>query len=410
MSEESVCDTALQTHPVIKTLTDLVRINSVNPNYEAGVPEAQMADFVEQFFATRGIETWRQLVYPNRPNVIARIPGRNPQRRIVLEAHMDTVSTVGMTIDPWNPEIRDGKLYGRGACDTKGGMAAMMHAVAALAENQVTPECDVLFAATIDEEFSYRGVVALCDSLGPGIVDPHILSKETPPRNPWTAEAAIIAEPTELMLVVASKGLVRWKIETCGKAAHSAKPHLGVNAIQHMAHIITAIEQDTLRLSKSAHSLLGPATCNIGIVRGGVQVNFVPDRCEIEIDRRLLPGETRETVLAHYQQLIDSVAAKHPGMDVAMHSPMLSDRPLETDADSAAVKTMAKVLSDMGMDASLMGVPFCSDASKFGAIGIPSMILGPGSIDQAHAAVEYIECSQVIQAAEVYRRFLVEFV
>ncbi|EMI16406.1 acetylornithine deacetylase or succinyl- diaminopimelate desuccinylase [Rhodopirellula maiorica SM1] len=395
---------------MLDTLADLVRINSVNPNYEAGVPEAEIADFVEQFFATRGIETWRQLVYPDRPNVIARVPGRDPQRRIVLEAHMDTVSTIGMTIDPWTPEIRDGKMYGRGACDTKGGMAAMMHAVAQLAADEITPECDVLFAATIDEEFSYRGVVALCNSLDPGDVDPRILSHETSPQNPWTAEAAIVAEPTDLKAVIASKGLVRWKIETRGKAAHSAKPHLGVNAIEHMAHVITAIQQDTLRLSQQKHPLLGPATCNIGVIRGGVQINFVPDRCEIEIDRRLLPGETRETVLEHYQQLVDSVADEHPSMDVVMHPPMLSDRPLETDADSPAVKTMANVLREMGMDADLIGVPFCSDASKFGAIGIPSMILGPGSIDQAHAAVEYIECSQVIQAAEIYRRFLVEFV
>ncbi|GAA5504966.1 M20 family metallopeptidase [Novipirellula caenicola] len=409
MSEGKLCENDVATHPVIDTLADLVRINSVNPNYEAGVPEAEMADFVEQFFAKRGIQTWRQLVYPDRPNVIARIPGRDPQRRIVLEAHMDTVSTVGMTIDPWNPEIRDGKLYGRGACDTKGGMAAMMHAVASLVEDPITPACDILFAATIDEEYSYRGVVALCNSLSPGEVDPSILNQETSPRNPWTAEAAIVAEPTELKPVIASKGLVRWKIETRGKAAHSAKPHLGVNAIEHMAHVITAIQQDTLRLANTSHPLLGPATCNIGVVRGGVQINFVPDRCEIEIDRRLLPGETRETVLDHYQQLVDSVAAEHPGMDVIMHPPMLSDRPLETDAQSPAAQTMTRILRDMGLDATLIGVPFCSDASKFGAIGIPSMILGPGSIDQAHAAIEYIECSQVVQAAEIYRRFLTEF-
>ncbi|MFG0261174.1 MAG: M20 family metallopeptidase, partial [Novipirellula sp. JB048] len=323
--------------------------------------------------------------------------------------HLDTVSTVGMTIDPWDPQIRDGKMYGRGSCDTKGGMAAMMHAVASLRTDGITPECDVLFAATIDEEYSYRGVVALCDSLAAGPVDSHILEQEVPPRSPWQAEAAIIAEPTDLKAVIASKGLVRWKIETRGKAAHSAKPHLGVNAIEHMAHVIAAIERDTRELAAQTHPLLGPATCNIGVIRGGVQVNFVPDRCEIEIDRRLLPGETREGVLAHYQQLVDSVAAEHPGMDVIMHPPMLSDRPLETDAASPAVRTMASVLESLGLDATLTGVPFCSDASKFGAIGIPSMILGPGSIDQAHAAVEYIECSEVVQAAEIYRRFLIEF-
>jgi acetylornithine deacetylase/succinyl-diaminopimelate desuccinylase-like protein len=148
--------------PVLETLADLIGINSVNPNYDGGVPEEEMSRYVEEFFGRRGIETWRQSVFPQRDNVIARIPGRNSQRRIVFEAHMDTVSVAGMTIDPFQPVVRDGRMYGRGACDTKGGMAAMMHALASLAEKKITPPCDVWFAAVIDEEFSYRGVVALC--------------------------------------------------------------------------------------------------------------------------------------------------------------------------------------------------------------------------------------------------------
>ena len=211
------------------------------------------------------------------------------------------------------------------------------------------------------------------------------------------------------MPVTASKGLVRWKIETVGKAAHSSKPHLGSNAIVHMAHIIAALEEDTQKMAQHTHPLLGSATCNVGVVRGGVQVNFVPDSCEIEIDRRLLPHESREAVLAHYQQLIDSVAQNHPAMQVRMHPPMLSDRPLETDPNSPPVQTMCRVLEQLGHPATPIGVPFCSDASKFGALGIPSLILGPGCIDQAHAAVEYIECEQVVQAVEIYRSFLTQY-
>ena len=394
---------------VIETLADLVRINSVNPNYANGVPEAELGRYVERYFERLGIETWRQEVYPDRPNVIARIPGRNSERRIVLEAHMDTVSTEGMAIAPWKPDIREGRLYGRGACDTKGGMAAMMHALASLVRDKTPPECEVLFAATIDEEFSYRGVVALCNSLASGAVDPSVLTNELAPQEPWHAEAAIVAEPTSLLPVVASKGVVRFKIETQGRAAHSSKPHLGVNAIAHMAHIITAIEQDTLRLSQYEHPLLGPATCNVGTVHGGVQVNFVPDRCEIELDRRLLPSEERAAVLAHYQQLVDLVAASKEGMCVIMHPPTLSDRPLETNVRAPAVLKLVAVLDELGLPSTPCGVPFCSDASKFGNLGIPSMIFGPGSIDQAHAAIEYIECSQVVQAAEIYRCFLLSY-
>jgi acetylornithine deacetylase len=223
------------------------------------------------------------------------------------------------------------------------------------------------------------------------------------------AKAAIVAEPTMLRPAIASKGLVRWKIETRGKSAHSSKPHLGVNAITQMAHLIAAIEQDSLGLADGVHPLLGPATCNVGVIRGGVQINFVPDRCEIEVDRRILPDENIESVLAHYQQLIDSVARDHGDMDAVMQSPMLTDVPLETDADCHAVQTMTRVLDQQGLDSAVIGVPFGSDASKFGALGIPSMILGPGCIDQAHAAVEYIECEQVIQASKIYRSFMIEF-
>ena len=176
-----------------------------------------------------------------------------------------------------------------------------------------------------------------------------------------------------------------------------------------MAHVIRAIEQDNLSLVTQQHPLLGQPTCNIGVIRGGTQVNFVPDRCEVEIDRRMLPGETVDWVLEHYRQLLGRVAVQYPACDAVMHPPMLSDLPLETNPASPAVQTMTSVLSSLGHDANLWGVPFCSDASKFGVLGIPSIILGPDNIDLAHAAVEYVDCQQVVQAAEIYREFALEF-
>ena len=381
---------ATMSQSVIETLADLVRIPSVNPNYSDGTGELAVARYVESFFADRGIPTMRQAVLEDRPNVIAKVAGSLSTGRVILEAHMDTVSAAGMTIDPFSGSIRDGKLYGRGACDTKAGLAAMMHAVADLVRLGLTPKREVWLAATIDEEYSYRGVAKLCEG-------------------DLSADAAIVAEPTELQPVIASKGLVRWKIETVGKAAHSAKPHLGVNAIEHMARIITALEEDTRSLSDNPHPLLGPATCNIGVIRGGVQINFVPDRCEIEIDRRLLPGETVEVVLAHYQSIVDTVARDTNDMQVITHPPMLTDLPLQTDHQTDAVQTMVQVLEQCSLPSDVCGVPFCSDASKFGALGIPSLIMGPGSIDQAHAAVEYVDCDQVERAVEIYHRYLLSF-
>jgi acetylornithine deacetylase len=375
--------------PVICTLADLVRINSINSSYEGGPGERDVATHVGHFFEQRGIVVWEQEVFPNRPNVIARLPGRDPSRRIVLEAHMDTVSAKGMTIPPFDPRIEDGKMFGRGACDTKAGLATMMHAVASLKEEGITPPCDVLLAAVVDEEFSYRGVVKLCEGL--------------------KADAAIVAEPTEMRCVIATKGVIRWRILVHGKAAHSSRPQLGVNAITHMARLVLALEEDAQRLARKPHPLLGPATCNVGVINGGVQVNFVPDECVIEIDRRLLPGERTADVLAHYQSILDDLKQRFPDLDAEMESPMLTDEALETSSDAAVVHTASSVLTTMGLNGEPCGVPFGCDASKLSRAGIPSIVFGPGSIDRAHAAVEYVELDQVEQALEFYRSFLLRF-
>ena len=374
---------------VIQTLADLVRINSVNPAYDGGVSEAGVARYVRGFFKQIGMETWEQEVFPGRPNVIARLPGRDRSRRIVLEAHTDTVSVKGMSIPPFDPSISEGRLHGRGACDTKAGLAGMMHAVASLKEDGFVPPCEVWMAAVADEEFSYRGVVKLCEGL--------------------TGQAAIVAEPTELRIVVASKGVLRWRIRVSGKAAHSSKPHLGVNAISHMARLVLALEHEHHQLASQRHPLLGAATSIVGVIQGGVQVNLVPDSCVIEVDRRLLPGEKVEAVLAHHQQLLDELSARHPDFSATQESPMLTDEALDTPLDCAPVRLASEVLRDLGLDGDPCGVPFGSDASKLSRQGLPSLVFGPGSIDRAHAAVEYVETDQVLQAFEFYRGFIKRF-
>ena len=375
--------------PVIQTLASLVRIHSVNSFYEGGAGEREIATWVRRFFEQRGIGVREQEVFPDRPNVIARLPGRDPSRRVILEAHMDTVSVQGMSIPPFEPRVEDGKLFGRGSCDTKAGLAAMMHAVASLHEDGIQPPCEVWMAAVVDEEFSYRGVVKLCEGL--------------------TGSAALVAEPTGMRAVIASKGVLRWRIVVSGKAAHSGNSHLGVNAISHMARVVLAIEEDHARLGAKVHPLLGPATVNVGIIHGGVQVNFVPDTCAIEIDRRLLPGETVVAVLAHYQRLLDALKARHPTLDAIMEPPMLTDEGLETAADSAPAQLASALLTEMGLDGTLGGVPFGSDASKLSREGIPSLIIGPGNIDQAHAAVEFVEIAEVERALTFYRNFILRF-
>jgi acetylornithine deacetylase len=367
---------------VIATLADLVRINSVNPAYADGVPEAAVAAYIRAFFQGRGIAVSEQDVLPGRPNILAEIAGREPGTRIVFEAHTDTAGIYGMTVPPFKPEIRDGRLYGRGSCDTKGALAAMMHAVAAVAESGITPRCGVLFCGAADEEYAYRGVLKLCQGL--------------------RASAAIVAEPTSLRLTVATKGCVRFVVRARGKAAHSSKPHLGVNAVADMARLIVALEDDARKLAARPHPLLGPATFNIGTIRGGTQVNIVPEECAIEIDRRLLPGEEPDQVWKDYRRRVEQLGG-------FVEEPMLQDLPLETAVNDPVVAVASETLADLGLNPEPIGVPYGSDASKLSRAGVPSVVFGPGSIDQAHAAEEFVDCEEVSKAFEFYRRFILNY-
>ncbi|MFM9063991.1 MAG: M20 family metallopeptidase, partial [Pirellula sp.] len=234
----------MKTIDPIQILEQLVRINSVNAFYPDGPGEGKIADYVQSFWNAHGIASRRQSVLPGRDNIIAQVPGFDSNRRLLLEAHMDTVSVAGMTIPPFEPTISGGKLYGRGSCDTKAGLACMMAALANFKNSGKTPKSTIMVASVIDEEYSALGVKKLCESL--------------------EATAAIVAEPTELKTVIASKGVLRWRIVAKGKQAHSSKVHLGINAIEHMGHLLVALQDYHRTLSQIQHPLLGCATGNVG--------------------------------------------------------------------------------------------------------------------------------------------------
>jgi acetylornithine deacetylase len=374
---------------VTDILSDLISINSVNPNYDGGCTESAIADYVQSFFDECGIQTSRYDVFPDRPNVIAELPGQSSGPPLVFEAHTDTAPVTGMTIPPFTAEIRDGRLYGRGACDVKGGLAAMMAALANTHAAGLTPKHPIMLAATMDEEYSYQGVLALCDRLK-------------------TAAGAVVAEPTDLHCIVASKGCLRLRFTCHGKKAHSAKPHLGVNAIQHMIDLIQLIEADTAALAETAHPLLGTATCNIGIINGGVQVNAVPETCHLEIDRRLLPAEDVDEVADGYQAMVDQLNQNDSTRRFTVEE-TIRDWPLETSTDSTLVRCVAKELDALDIHSTPEGVPFGSDASKLARLDIPSIILGPGSIDQAHTLDEYIDIAQLETAVTLCQNIMLNF-
>ncbi|MBO0720605.1 MAG: M20/M25/M40 family metallo-hydrolase, partial [Blastocatellia bacterium] len=286
------------------------------------------------------------------------------------------------------PVRREGRIYGRGACDTKGGLAAMMHALIEVSRSGDQPPCDVWLAATADEEFSYRGVLRLCEDL--------------------SATGAIVAEPTGLRLVVASKGCLRSRITVNGQAAHSSKPHLGENAITRMARLVIALEEEGLRLNHTLHPLVGAPTLNVGIIQGGTQVNIVPYECSIEVDRRIIPGEDLADVQARYDQLFDGLRREIPDLKI-FQKRLLADWPMETNIDAHIVRVATNVLHGLNLDTIPIGVPFGSDASKLARIGIPSIVFGPGSIDQAHTENEFVSIDAVVTATQIYREIIRNF-
>lgn len=378
-----------ESEALVSTLSDLISIKSVNPRYPGGTGEADVAEYVHAFLKRNSIPVSFQPVMDGRSNVIGKIEGKPEGPTIVLEAHMDTATEEGMAA-PFDPVRRGNVMYGRGSCDTKGGLAAMLHAMKRIADTKSRPSASVILVAAVDEEFSFQGVLKFLENGG-------------------KADGAIVAEPTDLHLVVASKGVLRFRLQTTGRTAHSSKPELGINAINKMAKLILAMEQKGLPLySKTTHPLLGAPTHNIGMIHGGVQVNQVPEVCAIQVDRRLLPGESRETVWLEFEEMFRELCEADPDLHMEMKS-ILEDPPLETLPSERIVQVALQSLRAMGREQRPIGVPYGSDASKLARAGIPSIIWGPGSIDQAHSADEHVPLDQVVLAAELYTRTILEF-
>ncbi|HLZ08644.1 MAG TPA: M20/M25/M40 family metallo-hydrolase, partial [Chloroflexota bacterium] len=273
---------------VARVLADLVAIESVNPYFPGGGRgESAVADYVADYCADAGLTVSRQPILPGRENVVAELAVTGATRTLLFDCHLDTVSLDQMGAAGLHPAIREGVMTGRGSCDDKASLAAMLVAMSRLADHPDGLTSNVVFLGSVDEEYLMRGAGGFAQS-GRKI------------------DGAIVGEPTNLEIVVAHKGFLRWKLHTIGKSAHSSNPHLGDNAIYQMASLIAALRpaMDSLLMTK-IHPLVGTATWSIGKIGGGSSVNIVPDRCTVEIDRRLLPGETGAVALAEIDSILD---------------------------------------------------------------------------------------------------------
>lgn len=360
--------------------------------------EGRLTDFLESYLAELGIRCWRQPVEPGRDNLLARIDGPVPPEQggplLLASVHQDTVPVEGMTIDPFAARIDQGRLFGRGACDVKGGMAALLGAVARLLQRRESMRCSLLLAFTVNEECGFTGVKALSGMLAGG-------GGSVSPRRP---DAAVVLEPTQLQVVTAHKGVVRWRCHTRGRAAHSAEPAAGVNAIYRMAAVLSLIEQYQSELARlpADGEHLGHPTVSVGTICGGTSVNTVPASCTIEIDRRLIPGEQPATAR---QALVEYVSERLGGRWQAEHeSPYMQGLPLSNDQNGPWAEHLLGVVRQVQPAAGFHAVPYATDAGFIAAAGIPTVVFGPGSIAQAHTADEWIALEQLEAAAEVLLR------
>jgi acetylornithine deacetylase/succinyl-diaminopimelate desuccinylase-like protein len=367
-----------------KLLRDLIALPSVNPAFlpaqHVHAGERRVAEFLAATAAQAGLDLDFQPVAPERGNLLVRLlPRGKTRRRVLLAPHLDTVNAASP--DQFSPRVRHGRIYGRGACDTKGSVAAMMMALCQVARTGPRPaETELVFAGLADEENAQAGSRALG---GSGL----------------KADLAIVGEPTRLQVVTAHKGSVWLELETRGKAAHGARPELGRNAVHAMARIVDCLEtQYANRLRRRRHPLLGCATVSVGAISGGTQANIVPDRCAILVDRRTLPGETETGVGREVRQFLRS-----RGLSARLTEGRLAPcLPLETDPRLALVAAFLRSSGQAGP----AGVHYFCDAAVLAQAGIPSVVFGPGDIAQAHTADEWIARSSLETAQALLAKFL----
>jgi acetylornithine deacetylase len=368
-------------------LAYLVSIDSTNPDLvPGGAGEAEIAAFIANWLERAGLEVKVIDSAAGRPNVIAIARGTGGGKTLMLNGHMDTVDK-GEMVNPHTPHIEGSRMYGRGAYDMKGGLAACMVAAANAAER--TLRGDVIVTAVADEEYA---------SIGTAEVARH-----------YHAEGAIVAEFTELQVILAHKGFVWFDVESIGRAAHGSRPDLGVDAIAHMGRVLVELEAlgQTLR-EEPTHPLLGSGSVHASLIRGGRELSSYPDRCTLSIERRTLPAESPESVEAALLGIVERLEDADPSFQAVIRRG-LDRAPLETPEEAEITRAVQGAATKvLGHPAPIAGVPFWTDAALLSAAGIPSLLFGPAGAG-AHAAEEWVDLDSVEACARVYLETAMEF-
>ena len=373
---------------VERLLLRYVGTHSVNPIFDAGPGEAELADLLLADLQAAGYDPVREPVHPGgRDNVVVTLPGRVGAPVAMFHAHLDTVGLSGKATAEGLSS--GGNVYGRGACDTKGSLVAMVESLRLLDDVDPAERATVVFVGGIDEEVGGSGAEALAEA------HPEI-------------EMAVVGEPTGLEVATAHKGVIRFEIATIGVPAHSSKPHLGRNSIYAMSRVLDALQNEYIPgLDPAGHHLVGPATLTVATINGGTGINVVPAECVIGLDRRVIPGENSDDVLAGF----DEVLARLDGVQVERREPFIITSALDTPPGSPVVRALIGAREQVtGHRAEPIGVTYGTDASCFDPAGISCVIFGPGSIDQAHSDEEWVGIEETARAAEILAQTALQLV
>ena len=369
--------------PVIILLRDLVAIDSVNPSLvSGGAGEAAVAERIAAALRAAGIDVALTEVAPGRPNVVGVVEGRAPGRTLMLCGHTDTVGVAGMTA-PFDPVVRDGRLYGRGSQDMKSGVAAMVDAAVQVAQDGGLPRGKLVVAAVADEEHASAGAEELAKA--------------------YTADGAVVTEPTDLRLATVHKGFEWVEVETRGRAAHGSRPEDGCDAILHMGRVLAKLEAVEARLEAGpTHPRLGRASLHASTIHGGQALSVYPDRCVLGVERRTVTGEAPDAGLTEVQGILSALAREDGGFDAAARQ-LLTRPPHEIEDDHPVCRALRRSLRRRGLDAAPTGMSFWTDAAILGRTGTPAVLFGPAGAG-LHGPDEHVE----IDSVRVCRDTLVE--
>ena len=358
----------------------IVRIDSRNPSLvPQGPGELALATFLRDTLSSWGLETRLQEAAPGRPNVIAVLRGSGGGRSLMFNGHLDVVGVDGMTHAPFEAEEKNGRVYGRGASDMKGGVAAMCAAAARLKGKL---KGDVVITGVVDEEWQSIGTSAL---IAAGI----------------TADAAIVTEPTRLRCMPAHKGFAWLQATLHGRAAHGSRWDIGVDAIRHAGLVLAELDRlDREELPRRSHALLGRPSLHASSIEGGIGLSTYPDRCVIRVERRTIPGETANDALHEMRAVCDRVRSAVPDLRVEVDL-LFAQPPSDVAPEAPVASALTSVIAAHRMDATPMGMSAWTDAALLNAAGIPAVCFGPGDMGLAHAAEEYIEVDEVERATEM---------